>query len=335
MSFLRPDELWWLAGLLPLLALALWAAARARARRAALLGDLADELLPGFSAPRRVLRDAASVVGLGAAIVALAGPLHGTWLKEIQQRGVDVMVVLDTSRSMLAEDLPPNRLARAQREVRGLLERLLGHRLGLVTFAGDARVVCPLTHDANTFRLFLDGVDSTSNATGGTAIGAGLNAALDAFDEEYPADAVVILLTDGEDSHSDPAPDQVAHKARARGVPIHVVCFGTPEGGQIPVPGPAGTTLQLKDKEGQVVTSVPDEDLLERIAAIADGSFLSAARTAFPLDEVSRKRIEVRDGVSRTSAVREEGIDRFQWAVGLALLCLALRHGFRDGRMAP
>jgi len=332
-SFLRPQLLVYLLALPALLALAFWAVARARARREALLGAQAEALAPGFTRLGRLLRDGLVIVGTGLVLLALAGPLYGTWLKEVQQRGVDVMIVLDTSRSMLAQDVAPSRLERAKREVRGLITRLAGHRVGLVTFAGDARSLCPLTHDASTLRLFLDDVDSSSNATGGTAIGEGLEQALDAFDEEHPAETVIVLLTDGEDHDSDPAPDQVAYQARARGVPIHVVAFGSEQGGYVPVPNLRGGSTLLKDSEGQLVRTTPDEDLLEQIAGISEGSFLSASRTPFPLDEIFEKRIAVMEGVTRASSLREEGIDRFQWALVAALLCLGLAHGLRDGSM--
>jgi Ca-activated chloride channel family protein len=332
-SFLRPELLLGLLGLPLLLALAMWAAGRAQSRREQLLGALADALAPGFTRLRRIARDGLALVGTGLVVLALAGPLYGTWMKEVQQRGVDVMIVLDSSRSMLAEDVRPSRLERAKREVRGLLSRLAGHRVGLVTFAGDARSVCPLTHDASTVRLFLDDVDTASNATGGTAIGEGLETALDAFDDEYPAESVILLLTDGEDHDSDPAPDQIAYEALARGVPIHVVAFGTAQGGAVPIPNPRGGATELRGADGEVVITRPDENLLEQISGISQGSFLSAARTPFPLDEIFDKRIAVMEGVTRASSVREEGIDRFQWALALAILCLGLAHGLRDGSM--
>ena len=335
MNVLRPDALLALLALPLLLAFGWWAAQRAGERREALLGRLADALAPGFSRWRRLLRDGLVVAATGLVLLALSGPLYGTWLREVQQRGVDVMVVLDTSRSMLAQDVRPNRLERAKREVRGLLTKLVGHRLGLVTFAGDARVVCPLTDDANTFRTFLDDVDTTSNGTGGTAIGEGLEVALDSFDEEHPTQSVLVLLTDGEDMQSDPPPQEVAYQALARGVPVHVVAFGTEEGGTIPVPNPRGAPTDLRDAEGAtVVTRVTRqaEGVLETVAGISGGAFLSAARTPFPLDEIFEKRIAVMEGVSRASSVREEGIDRFQWALAGALVCLALAHGMRDGR---
>ncbi len=332
MTLADPSVLPWLFLLLPLLGACLLAASVARGRRARLLGAQADALLPGFSVARRLVRDGLLLAALALVLLALAGPLVGTEVHDVQRRGVDVMLVLDTSRSMLAEDVRPSRLERAKREIRGLLDRMLGDRVGLVTFAGDARRCVPLTHDAPSFRLFLDDVDTTSNALGGTAVGEGLELALEAFEAERPEQAVIVLLTDGEDHSSDPPQGEVAFKARARGIPVHVVSFGTSDGGPIPLPdrgSPSGRTLLLGD-DGQPVISRPDEDLLREIADVGLGEFLSTERTAFPLDELFEKRIAVMPGVTRTTRQAERGIDRYQWALALALACLLGRAALRD-----
>lgn len=325
LHFHDPDRLLWLLALLPLLAYAGWAVARATRRRERLLGGLAAALCPGFSSARRLLRDGLLLLAVGLVIVAWAGPLFGTRVREVTRRGVDVMIVLDTSRSMLADDVRPNRLARAKREVRGLLDRLGGDRVGLVTFAGDARRIVPLTHDAATFALFLDDVDTFSNRTGGTAIGEGLEVALDSFDEDYPAEAVIVLLTDGEDHASDPPAREVAYQARAREIPIHVVAFGTEEGGTIRVPDGRRGSFALTDENGDVVVSRPDEDALREIADVGNGAFLSSERTAFPLDELYEKRIAVMRGEERKSRQAEESIERYQWPLALALVALGVR----------
>lgn len=332
MTYLRPQLLWWAAALVPLLGLCLWACAVAARRRRLLLGDQAAQLAPGFSRSRRLLRDGLALGAVGAVVFSLAGPVLGTVRREVEQRGVDVMVVLDTSRSMLAEDIEPSRLERAKRDLRGLVQRLHGHRLGVVTFAGDARVLVPLTHDGATLDLFLQDVDTSSNWTGGTAIGEGLELALEALEDNGGNEAVVILLTDGEDHTSDPPPQDVAIKALARGIPVHVVAVGHPDGAPIPlVSGRGGKTL-LRDQDNQIVTTRPDEDLLEDIADAAGGVFLSAARTAFPLDELYDKRIALMEGVSRRSRLAERGIDRYQWTLVLALVLLGLRQVVGDRR---
>ena len=332
MTFGHPAMLAWLALALGLLAFGAWAAARAGARRRALLGAQAEVLAPRFRAARRVVRDALLAAAVAACVLALAAPQVGTWMRPVQERGVDLMVVLDTSRSMLARDIAPTRLERAKREIRGLLDRLHGDRIGLVSFAGDARLICPLTADPASFRLFLDDVDTTTNARGGTAVGEGLELALDSFDPAYPSARVIVLLTDGDDNASDPPASEVAYRAHALGVPVHVVSFGAAEGAEITLVDDRGNTDVVRDGEGKPVISVPDEGLLEQVAHIADGSYLSAARTAFPLDEIWDKRVALMEGVTRNTASRTEGINRFQWALMLALVLLGTRALLPDGR---
>src|SRR5262249_12373592 len=152
-------------------------------------------------------------------------------------------------------------------------------------------LICPLTSDPTSFRVSLDDVDTNTNALGGTAIGEGLEKALDALKEGAEATRVVVLLTDGEDHDSDPPATEGAYKARALGIPVHVIAFGSPDGSTIQVRGDDGSVDVVKDKDGQPVISRPDEDLLEKLAGIGGGAFLSAARTPFPMDEVWDKRI--------------------------------------------
>jgi Ca-activated chloride channel family protein len=331
-KFAHPQLLLWLLLPLALLPFAAWAAARARARRRAFLGAQAERLAPGFSTARRLLRDSLLAAAVALLVSALARPELGEWLREVKQRGVDVMVVLDTSRSMLAADVPPSRLERAKREIVALLGHLRGDRVGLVCFAGDARLICPLTSDPTSFRVYLDDVDTTTNEHGGTAVGEGLEKALDALKDGAEGARVVVLLTDGEDHDSDPPATEIAYQARAMGVPVHVIAFGSAEGSEIQVKADDGSVDVVRDKDGQPVVTRPDEALLEQLAGIGDGAFLSAARTPFPMDELWDKRISLMEGVTRASSTRKEGVNRYQWAVALALVALGVRALLPDGR---
>ncbi len=334
MSFADPQQLVWLAVPVVLVPFAAWAVARAAARRREFFGPQAARLAPRFSRSRRLLRDGLLAGALALLVAALARPEHGQWMREVNLRGVDVLVVLDTSRSMLATDLAPDRLERAKREVRALLDRLRGDRAGLVAFSGDARLVCPLTSDPSSFRVFLDDLDSNSLGRGGTAVGEGLEQALDALEDAAEGARVVVLLTDGEDHDSDPPPDQVAYRALALGIPVHVIAFGTAEGSTIPVRLDDGDTDVVRDQDGQPVISAPNEPLLASITGITGGAFVSAERTPFPMDELWDKRIAVMEGVTRASSLRSEGVNRYQWALVAALAVLSLRTLLPDGRRA-
>jgi len=333
-SFERPEVLAWLAAPVALLLFALFAVPRAARRRQRFFGGQAERLAPGFSPARRRLRDALAAGALLLCVAGLARPVWGEWLREVSQRGVDVMVVLDTSRSMLSDDLQPSRLERARREVRALADRMRGDRIGLVTFAGDARLICPLTSDPDSFERFLDEVDTWTNALGGTAVGEGLQRALESLEDAGEGGArAIVLLTDGEDHASDPPPTEIAYKARAMSVPIHVIVFGTPEGGTLRAPDLQGRVDYVRDEQGQPVLSRPDEELAQRIASIAGGAFLSAARAPFPMDEIWEKRLAAMEGVTRASSLRREPIDRYQWALCGALGLLLLRAIVRDGSL--
>lgn len=334
MTFAEPELLAWLAVPAAAVPFAAWAAGRAAARRRAFFGPQAARLAPRFSRARRLLRDGLLAGALALLVAAWARPQHGEWLREVDLRGVDVMVVLDTSRSMLATDMAPDRLERAKREVRALLDRMRGDRAGLVAFSGDARLVCPLTSDPSSFRVFLDDLDSHSLGRGGTAVGEGLEQALDALEDAAQGARVVVLLTDGEDHDSDPPPDQVAYRALALGIPVHVIAFGSAEGGVIPVRLEDGSVDVVRDQDGQPVVSAPDEALLAGITGITGGAFVSAERTPFPMDELWDKRIAVMPGVTRASSLRREGVNRYQWALVAALAVLGLRALLPDGRAA-
>jgi len=331
-TFTTPHILLWLPACLLLAWLAVRAVGAATRRRQLLLGAQAGRLAPRFSPARRLVRDGLAVLAVSLCLLALAGPQFGSLLRDVQQRGVDVMIVLDTSRSMLARDVTPSRLERARREIRGLLDRMHGDRIGLVTFAGDARVICPLTADPTTFRLFLDDVDTSSSNMGGTAIGEGLEKALDSFDPNVTSARVILLLSDGEDHDSDPPPSEVAYRAKVAGIPVHVVAFGAPGGAEIPIVDDAGQLGVVRDKDNRPVITEPDDDLLAGIANVAEGSFLSAVRTPFPLDEIWDKRIATMEGVTRDSSTRREGVNRFQWVLMLVLALLGARELLAEGR---
>ncbi len=339
MSFGAPDRLWWLLALPPLIAWSIAATQFARAHRRRLLGDMADTLAAGFSVTRRVLRDILAILALGLVIVAWAEPLYLTRLREIERRGVDVMIVLDTSRSMLAHDMSKGRLERAKLEVRGLLSELeqggggdVQFSIGLVTFAGDARRISPLTRDPQSFRLLLDEVDTNTNSKGGTAVGEGLVLALDAFDPESESPRVIVLLTDGEDHMSDPSPLDIALRAKIEGVPIHVVAFGTRSGAKVPNPDAGVNGARwMRNADGEDHISIPDFELLEKLAQRSGGVYLAAYETAFPLNVIWDKRMAVMEGVTQATSSRQEGINRYQWALAVALICLGLRCVIAEG----
>ncbi|MEM8550549.1 MAG: VWA domain-containing protein, partial [Verrucomicrobiota bacterium] len=250
MTFATP--IWLYA--IPVLVLVLWlifhAAARARLKQ---LGSFAairlrDELLRSVSPSRRRFKQILMVVGLVLVFSALARPQHGFSWRDTPSRGIDVLFVLDTSKSMLAQDIRPNRLERAKYAVLDFIDRLEGDRIGLVAFAGNAFLQCPLTLDYDAFRLSLDAVDTEIIAQGGTDIARALAEAENAFEQEKNH-KIIILMTDGEDLEQSGV--DYARESAQRGVTIYTVGVGTAEGQLIPIASRSGQIEYLRDSDGR------------------------------------------------------------------------------------
>jgi Ca-activated chloride channel family protein len=313
-TLLRPD-------LLPLLLLApvawvlLFGLDRARARRLSrIVGPRATRLGAERSEGRRRAGRALLAGGLFLAVVAALGPAWGGSGGR-ERRGVDVVVCLDVSRSMLARDLPPDRLACAKREIRDLAGRARGDRLGLVVFAGEARMMVPLTEDMASFAQMAEQADPLAVRRGGTDLGAALDAALGLLKGSA---GVIVLMTDGEDLSGRGL--AAARKCRERGVTVHALGFGTALGSKIAVETGAGETY-VKDRSGREVVSAMDAESLRRIAAAAGGRFAEAPA----LRDLYEDTILRMEGMSSGPGQHE---DRFQWpllgAVALWLVDLGL-----------
>ena len=279
-------------------------------------------LLPAGSSGRRWLKVVLLLVGLSCLIAGAARPRWGVYFEEVQSRGVDMFVLLDVSRSMLAEDVAPNRLERAKSDIRDLIERMEGDRVGLIVFAGAAVVQVPLTTDHEFFVSVLTDVDEESAPRGGSLIGDAIRKALSSLGQHADRDNVLVIITDGEDHESFPA--EAAAEAAARGVKIFTVGLGdSQEGGRIPVRDRSGRLTYLQH-DGQELWSQMNEDLLRQIALDSGGAYIPARTQAYDLGQVYEDHLA---GLARgelTTEKRKRFRDRFQWllAIGLAVLLL-------------
>ena len=327
LTLLRPALLAVALVALPLLLIGLWGRAARRRERAALGAPRhGARFLPGHSEGRSLLRLVLAALALLFIGVSLAGPVRGWTMRNVSRRGLDLVVCIDTSRSMLVRDIRPDRLSRAIREVSGLIDRLAGDRVALIAFSGDAREVAPLTHDRTTLKELLKRVSPADNLKGGTDLGAALSAALAMFDGRTGAHEAVVLLTDGEDLTGNGL--QVAETAAEQGIRVYVVGMGTEQGGKIPVTE-GGTERFLADDEGAEIVSALSGSGLEEIARATGGEYLAATRSAAPLEELYQMRISRLDG--RTiDGVEWVPHDRYQWALVLALLCMLVEAGLRE-----
>jgi Ca-activated chloride channel family protein len=262
--------------------------------------------------------------GIGALALALAGPMWGFHWEEVRREGVDLVVALDTSKSMLASDVAPNRLARAKLAVQDLLAELQGDRIGLVAFAGSAFVQCPLTLDRNAFRESLDAVEVGLIPRGGTNLTEAIDSSLEAFEGRQGSHQAVVLITDGED-HEGKVEDAIKH-ATERGVKVFTVGIGTAEGELIPTEG--GTFL--KDRKGQVVKSRLDEETLKKLALDTGGVYLHAAGTDLGLSALYREHVASMEKRELASTLERRYEHRFQIPLAIGLFLLVVEQVLGD-----
>ncbi len=296
---------------------------RDRARRRLVGHRLFARLTPGFDPARLRWKTALTLVGLAAALFALARPQIGSELQEVKRRGLDVIVALDTSNSMLAEDLNPNRLDAAKREVEDLFRLLKGNRLGLVTFAGESITNCPLTLDADAAGLFLDGVGVNSIAIPGTNLEKAIRRALTAFGSRERRFKVLILVTDGEGHEGDAL--AAAKEAAEEGVVIFTIGVGTPEGHTVPMRDPDTGVLRenLRDRQGKPVFTRLARTTLQKVAAVTGGAYYESGGGNLELDHL-KATIEKMETRELTGRQARKPIERYQIFAALALATLAL-----------
>lgn len=299
---------------------------RARTRRRLVAPRHQPRFLAGFSINRARLRVACATAATFFMAFSLLGPVRGHSLREVVRHGLDLVVCIDTSRSMLVQDLKPDRLSRASREIAALLDNLQGDRVALVAFSGDVRDIAPLTRDRQTLRWFLEDLSPKDNITGGTDLGGALEHALELFDGRTGAHEAIVLLTDGEDLEGRGL--EVAQAAAERGIRIYIVGMGTETGGKVPADGSGF----VRDEMGEEVVSAMDDTTLRAIADATGGAYLSATDAALPLEEIYEKRISRLEGRDLIEGKERIPHDRYQWMLVLALGCMLAEIGLRERR---
>ncbi len=292
--------------------------------------ELAPRLTREFSRGRSVLRVLLLLACFTFFVLALARPQWGVRLETVRRRGVDILVALDTSYSMNAEDVMPSRLAKARAEVRSFLSRLRGDRIGLLTFAGTAVVQCPLTLDYGAINLFLDVASTESVPDPGTSLAAAITTANSAFIARERKYKVLIIVTDGEDLEGQI--DSAVDKAREGGVIIYTIGISTPEGRPIPVRDAKGDVVEYrKDPNGQVVLSRLGERALAQIATRTGGRYFRATTGEGELDDLYGE-ISQMDKKELESKLYQNFEDRYPYPLTLAILLLALESWMIDRR---
>ncbi len=295
-------------------------------RLSALAGPRLSALSSGASRGRRRIRRTLFSLGALMAVLAAAQPLWGRGATRTVRRGVDLVVCLDVSRSMLARDEAPNRLDAARREVRALAKATRGDRIALVAFAGEARLLVPLTSDVDSFAQMVSLADTLALEVGGSDLGLALETALGALSTEAAEDArdlqTIVLLTDGDDLAGSGL--RVAERCRNLGVTVHCVGIGSTRGSKIPVPAAGGGEEFLKDEAGADVITAMDRGSLTRMAEAAGGAFVEASAGAAPLVSLYDDEIVGRATEAFEAQERSERENRFQWPLAVAIVLLML-----------
>jgi Ca-activated chloride channel family protein len=316
--------------LIPVVALFLLWARRKQRKAINALGN--DELIARLSASTnwrgRRMRTILRLLALTLLIIALARPQWGSEVREIEQEGLQVMVALDVSQSMLAEDIKPTRLDRAKLEIADLTERLDGDEIGLALFSGASFVQVPLTSDYLTALNYLDSANPRVISRPGTVIGDAIRTATAAFDDTLDNQKVLIIMTDGEDHETDPL--SAAQEAADAGVLIYTIGFGTPEGEPIPVTNDFGEVVDYKrDQNGDVILSKLDENTLQALAQTGDGKYYQATADGSELDSLLSE-IDNLQRAQLQSRFETTYIERFQIFLALALAALILAEFIPD-----
>jgi len=320
MIFADPYYLWLLLAIPPAMLVFFWWARRERQKLMTqfIQARLLPGLVKGVSQPRTKIRLCCLVLAVACLILALARPQWGFDWEEVKQRGLDIVVAVDTSKSMLAEDIAPNRLARAKLAALDLMQQAKSDRLGLVAFAGSAFLMCPLTVDDSAFRQSVEALDVNTIPQGGTAIAAAIDEAAKAF-KEGDNYKVLVLFTDGEDHDSGPL--EAAEKAAADGLRIFTIGIGSAEGELLRIKNAQGQTDFIRDAQGDVVKSHLNETLLQEIAGAANGFYLPL-RGANTIDMLYQKGLAPLPKSEAQEKLVKRAHERYHWPLALALALL-------------
>lgn len=319
-------ELLYLLALVPLLAMLFALMMRRRRKLLERFGNVAlvKELIPSYSRARLRLKLWLWLAAFACLVVAAARPQLGSKLREEKAEGVEMMLVVDVSNSMLAEDFEPNRLERTKYAINKLFEGLQQERVGMVIFAGEPKVQLPITSDYRMAQAFTKRISPNLIAEQGTDIGKALQLASLSFSSQSGKSRVIILITDGENHEQDVT--SVAQMAKEQGIRIFTIGIGTPEGAPIEIGGEF-----VKDENGEMVVSKLGEQMLEQIAAATDGAYVRASKHTIGLEEIVKSINQMEK--SELMVVRyEEYNEQYQYFLAAALLLLLIESFIQNRR---
>jgi len=284
--------------------------------------SLVSQLTPDRSVYRPVVKHLLMVLSYSLLVIASARPQYGARMEEVKKEGVEVIIALDVSNSMLATDIRPNRLERSKQAIERMVEVLENDRIGLIVFAGDAYIQLPLTADYTSAKMFLSSISPDIVPKQGTAIGAAINLGIRSFSPQNTGSRAMIIITDGENHEDDPV--SAADAARQADVTIYTVGIGSPEGGPIPLII-GGRTEFLKDRDGNTVITKLDEKVLQEIASATGGKYIRATTSGLGLNEIYADIGKMKKGDTGGKVFTEYN-DQFQYFAGVAFLLLLIEY---------
>ena len=311
-------EFIYLLVLIPVLLLVFFMGRRIRKRSLKRFGDpeILNQLMPFLSVNRPAIKFLFILFALVFIILGMARPQFGSKLEEIKRKGIEIVIALDVSNSMLAEDIHPNRLEKAKQAIARLVEKLADDKIGLIVFAGDAYVQMPVTSDYTSVKMFLSSINTQIVPKQGTAIGSAIDLGINSFSPDNEVSKALIIITDGEDHNDDAV--SLAREAAEKGIVIYAVGVGTPNGTPIPVYSGNQRSFR-KDRQGNVVMTKLNEKILQEITDTGNGSYIRATNNRLGLnmlfDQISsieKKELETR--------IYSEYDEKFQYMIGLALI---------------
>ncbi|MEO5571392.1 MAG: VWA domain-containing protein [Bacteroidia bacterium] len=283
--------------------------------------SLVTNLFPDASVSKPYVRFTLFILAAALFIFGLCGPQIGTKLEEVKRKGVDIVIALDVSNSMNAEDIRPSRLERAKQAIYHLVDKMEGDRIGLIIFAGQAYVQLPITTDYGAAKLFLQTVNSDIVPTQGTAVGSAIDLAVQSIGDSIVKNTAIVVITDGE-NHEDDAVE-AAKEAAKKGIIVHTIGMGSPDGSPIPVYRNGVRSGFVQDESGNTVVTKLDPDLLQQVADAGKGKFVRASNNDDGL-ELVMKEINSMEKKEFGTKMFTDYEDQYQYFIGAALLLLLI-----------
>lgn len=321
LRFENIDFIWFFAAI-PFLVILFIFARYARKRSLMNFGDdsLIKRLMPDLSNQKVYLKFIILIFAVSSIIIGLMNPQMGTKMEEVKREGIEIMIAVDVSNSMLAEDIKPSRIERAQQSLLSLIDKLYNDKIGIVLFAGDSFLQLPLTTDYSAAKLLISTISTDLIATQGTAIGLAIELAMESFSEEE-VNKVLIIISDGE-NHEDDALS-IAEEASDKGIYINTIGMGSPEGAPIPIYESGARVGFRKDKSGSTVLTKMNPAMLQQIASTGDGRFIQAGTSELDLESLINELSKI-EKTEFESKKFTEFDDWFQYFFAAAFILLLI-----------